>query len=363
MNRIFLRRIAVLMISALMASSSVFSQLSNVDFLRSAPADGVKFIEAYITPWANAFGAGLNGSWYNTAKPHKFGGFDVTMGVNVGIVPSSAESFDLSTLDLSANLSPKTGTAPTIAGPKTEGPVMTNSQSGVNLASFNSPAGTAWKYIPVPTLQVGIGLPLGTEVKVRYIPRLPIKDGDIMLWGVGLMHSIMQYIPGNALIPVDASIFAGYTKLNGNVPVSLQPKTVDGHMPNYTTYTLGTSFLDQNLSATVEALNVGAIVSVNLPVISFYGGLGYSKTSTIVEMTGNFPTPVLVTPAAAAPYAEYNDSGVKTGDDFPEIDIENFSGLRANIGFRLKMAVVTFHVDYTRAQYNVVSAGLGISFR
>jgi len=351
------------MVTVLLYASSAFSQLSNIDFLRSSPADGVKFIEAYVTPWADAFGAGLNGSWYNSAKPHKFGGFDVTMGINVGIVPSSAETFDISKLDLSSNLSPKTGNAPTIAGPADEGPVMTYSQSGVTLASFNSPAGTAWKYIPVPTLQVGIGLPLGTEVKVRFIPRLPVKDGDIMLWGVGLMHSIMQYVPGNKLLPVDVSIFAGYTKLNGNVPVNLQPATIDGHFPNYTTYSLATSFIDQNLSATIEALNVGAIASVNLPVISFYGGLGYSKTGTLVELTGNFPTPALVTPTGASPYAEYNDSGVKTGDDFPEIDIQNFSGLRANIGFRLKMAVVTFHADYTRAQYNVISTGLGISFR
>jgi len=54
---------------------------------------------------------------------------------------------------------------------------------------------------------------------------------------------------------------------------------------------------------------------------------------------------------------------VKEGPDFPEMNIENFSGLRVNIGFRIKMAVITFHADYTRAQYNVLSAGLGISFR
>ena len=57
------------------------------------------------------------------------------------------------------------------------------------------------------------------------------------------------------------------------------------------------------------------------------------------------------------------NAGVKKGSDFPNMDIKNFSGLRANIGFRLKLAVVTIHVDYTRAQYNVLSTGLGISFR
>jgi hypothetical protein len=45
------------------------------------------------------------------------------------------------------------------------------------------------------------------------------------------------------------------------------------------------------------------------------------------------------------------------------MDINNFSGLRANLGFRLKLGPVTFHADYTRAQYNVVTTGLGISIR
>jgi hypothetical protein len=313
-----------------------------------------------MTPWANAFGAGLNGSWYNTAKPHKFGGFDITTGLNVGIVPSSAGSFDLSSLGLSSNLTPLTGSAPTISGTNADGPEMTYSQSGITLATFNTPPGTTWKYMPVPTLQAGIGLPLGTELKVRFIPRVPIKEGDLMLWGVGLMHSIMQYIPGNKLIPVDASIFAGYTRLNGNVPINLQPEP--GIPENYSTINPATSFSDQNISATVEALNVSAIASLNLPVISFYGGLGYTKTRTLVELTGNYPTPLLAGPAGSQ-HAEYNDNGVKTGADFPIIDIKNFSGLRANIGFRIKLAVVTFHADYTRAQYNVVSAGLGVSFR
>jgi hypothetical protein len=361
MKRVTLKRIKVLLVSVILLSSAAFSQFENVDFLRTAPQDGAKFIEAYIAPWANAFGAGLNGSWYNTAKPHKFGGFDVTLGVNIGMVPASDKTFEISSLDLSPALA-GTGQASTIAGPKNNPQAMTYSVGGVELATFETPPGTEWKFIPVPTLQVGIGLPLGTELKGRFIPRLQIKGGDIMLWGVGLMHSITQYLPGDKLLPVDASIFAGFTRLNGNVPLDLQPAIVGGHNPNYTNYSLA-SFNDQNLSATIDALNVGAIASINLKVITFYGGLGYSKTKTLIELTGYYPTPTVVTPGVAAPYAEYNDTGVKTGSDFGEINIENFSGLRANIGFRIKLAVITFYADYTRSQYNVVSAGLGVSFR
>ncbi|HUX59057.1 MAG TPA: DUF6588 family protein [Bacteroidales bacterium] len=355
MNRLFKKRFGTLISALIFISTLSFSQFDNADFLRSAPADGVKFIEAYISPWTNAFGAGLNGGWYNTAKPHKLGGFDITTSFNMGFVPSSAGTFDISTLGLSSNLAPATGTVPTISGPKDGGLPMTYSVSGVDLASFTTPPGTNWKIIPVPTIQVGIGLPLGTELKVRYMPKLNIKDGDVSLCGVGLLHSIMQYIPGNKLLPLDVSLFAGYTKLTGNVPLSLQPE--DGYTNNISS---NISLNNQNLAVGVEALNISAIASLNLPVITFYGGIGYTKTKTLVELSGNFPTPRLNTSTGEA---EYNDQGVIPGADFPNMEIKNFSGVRANIGLRIKLAVITIHADYTRAQYNVISTGLGISFR
>jgi len=346
-----------------------YSQFDKLNFIKSSPADAVKYLEAYITPWANAFGAGLNGSWYNTAKPHKLGGFDITIGVNAGMVPTADQSMDLSKLGLSSGWNPKTGMVPTIAGAKTSSTALTLTQTvgatNVTLASFNAPPGVGLKYVPVPTAQIGLGLPLGTEIKGRFIPKISLGDHNISLWGIGIVHSIMQYIPGNELIPADVSIFAGYTKLTGNVALDLMPETLSGHAPNYTTtYNVSTSFNDQFVNATLTALNVSAIASLNLPVITFYGGLGYSKTSTSIKLKGLFPTPTIVQPPLPTlPYAEYNDSGVKKETDFPAVDIDSFSGLRANIGFRIKLAVITIHADYTRAQYNVFSTGLGISFR
>jgi len=347
------------MISLFLFSLASFSQFSNIDFLKSAPADGVKYMQAYISPWANAFGSGLSGGWYNTAKPHKLLGFDITIVASVCIVPTSAQTFDASKIGLSSSIT-GTGISPTVAGAKSDGPLMSYNVNGVTLASFHAPQGVDWRYIPVPTAQVGIGLPFGTEVKVRFVPKINIKDGNVSLWGVGLLHSLMQYLPGNKLLPFDVSLFGGYTKLQANVPLSLDPGTPQ----NYSTpYTAATSFNDQNMKVVVQAFNVSAIASLNLPVITFYGGLGYCKSQTTMDFTGYFPTPVLVTPTSGVPYSEYNNSGVKKGSDFPNLNIKNFSGLRANIGLRIKLAVVTIHVDYTKAQYNVLTTGLGISFR
>jgi hypothetical protein len=358
MNRQFIKRTGVLMIILCLFSLAAFSQFKDVDFLRTAPVDGVKYLEAYITPWANAFGAGLNGGWYNTAKPHKFGGFDITINASAGIVPTSAQTFDASKIGLSPSVT-GAGVSPTVAGPDKSGPPMSYKSSGVTLASFKAPKGANWRYIPVPSAQVGIGLPFGTELKVRFIPKIKIKDGDVALWGVGLLHNLTQYLPGDKVLPFDVSLFGGYTKLMANVPLGLDPDPSVAQ--TYTTVNPATAFDSQKMKINVEALNISAIASLNLPVITFYGGIGYTKTRTGMELSGNFPLPVLV--SAPVPHAEYNDSGVKKGSDFPKMDIKNFSGMRANIGFRIKLAIVTIHADYTRAQYNVLTTGLGFSFR
>jgi hypothetical protein len=344
------------MSSIIFISTVSFSQFDNVDFLQAGVKDGLTFTQAYLSPWVNAFGAGLNGNWYNTAKPHKFGGFDITTGFSVGFVPSSATTFDVTKIGLTTLSG--TGTASTVAGPDTEGPPLTASVGGVTLASFRTPPGTNWKLMPVPSLQAGVGLPFGTEIKGRFVPKISINGGDISMWGIGVMHSLMQYMPGNKLLPFDVSLFGGYTKLQGNVPIDLQPKA--GAPINYNTYNILTSFKDQKMKASVSALTVGLIGSLNLPVLTVYGGVGYSKTNTVVELLGNFPLPTVNT-SVSTTQGVYEDAGVER--HFDKLEFKNFSGLRANMGLRVKLAVITIHADYTRAQYNVVSTGLGISFR
>jgi hypothetical protein len=357
MKNLSFKKACLLGISMFLFSAQIFSQFKEVDFLHSAPADGVKYLQSYISPYANAFGAGLSGGWYNTAKPHKFGGFDITFSTSAGIVPTSAQTFDVTKIGLTTLSG--TGMAPTIAGPNEEGPQMTYREGGIALATFKAPKGADWKYVPVPTAQVGIGLPLGTELKVRFVPKIKIEGGDISLWGVGVLHSIMQYIPGNKVTPFDVSVFGGFTKLQGNVPLGLEPDPSVGPTA-YVNYNAATSFNNQILNVKVQSLNLSAIGSVDLKVITFYGGLGYCNSETKMLLSGNFPLP---SPIPYAPYTQYNDNGVKKGSDFPAIDIKNYSGLRANVGFRLKMAILTIHFDYTRAQYNVLTAGLGFSFR
>jgi hypothetical protein len=357
MTRQFNPRFLTTILSLFLTSYTVVAQIDNFDFLKAGVDDASKITAAYVTPWANAFGAAANGSWYNTAKPHKFGGFDITFGFNLGIAPSSDDTYDVSKIGLTNFTG--SGMAPTISGPNKSGPTLSSKPvSGIAPITFQTPPGADWGYLPVPSLQLGIGLPLGSELKLRFVPniKIPNSEAEISSWGIGLVHSLMQYIPGDKLLPFDVSLFGGYTKFTGSVPIDLQP----GVPQFYTAAYPPSAWYNQKFELIAQAWNASAIASLNLRIITFYGGLGYSSTSTDINMTGNFPMPTVNTALSSTAYV-YEDKGVVK--DFPPIGIKNFSGLRTNVGFRLKFAVVTFHADYTWAQYSVVSTGLGISFR
>jgi len=370
--KLFLKKklLLISLITSLLASPITRAQDFELDFLNGGVDDGITLLESYVTPWANAFGAAFNGGWYNTAKPHKLLGFDLTLMVNVGLVPSEYRTFDVQELSLqSLTLAdPGAGTmAQTIAGKRETGPAMELVQNvpgygDQTITSFNMPEGTGLTFIPLPMAQLGLGLPLGTDVTVRYLPNTPIRDVTIGMWGVGLKHSVMQYIPGDKLLPFDVSLFGAYSNLSVDLPVSLQPGS--GGIPQaYDSYA-PVDFAEQEMALDISAFNVSLIASTTLPVINIFGGVGYSKTLSTIEMAGNYPLP---TPNLGgtgydpATYPSlYQDDGVKT---IPSLEFENLSGLAANVGLRLKLGVITFHGAYTKANYNVVSGGIGISFR
>ncbi len=300
----------------------------------------------------------MNGGRYNTGKPHKLGGFDITLSVSTTLIPEDAKTFDLSELGLNNLTVSGNSIAPTIAGANDPGPTLSYVQNfpgygDIELASFESPPGINWAIIPLPMIKAGIGLPLGTELIGRFIPTIKVADGSFGLWGVGLKHSLVQYLPGSDLFPIDISLMGGYTKVSVGIPVSMEPENTDNM-----TYT-ESDFEDQKVNMDVSAYTFNLLISKKLPVVTFFGGVGYSGTSTSIAIDGNFALPSF-DPLISTTLPVYVDANVKT---IPSIDIESFSGVRLNAGMRLTLGVLTIHADYTKANYSVITAGLGISFR
>ena len=337
--------------------------------------DAGKLFEGYFTPAVNAFGANLNGGWYNTAKPHKLGGFDLTLTINTAFIPDVDQTFDLNDYNLYGQYNATESLVPTVAGETEDGTEITYNQTvGATeypVASFNSPQGAGLRFLPAPMIQVGIGLIKETEIIGRFLPTINFKHGDynVGLWGVGLKHSLKQWIPAINKIPFfNLSVQGGYTKFKSNAAIQLLPGDLTfGSTTVYDMTNGAYSWDDQNLSLVSKAFTANIIVSADLPIVTFYGGLGFATTKTNLAVTGYYPLPTIQDNPAEQHFLEPVVNASSVVQDPLDLEIKNSDGgttkPRYNIGVRLKLAVITIHVDYIYSKYSVVTGGLGISFR
>jgi hypothetical protein len=343
--------------AAFLNSNKCYSQIAELGrFMAAGAGDAQVLLQSYITPAVNGFGAALSGGWYNTAKTHKLGGFDLTFTANAAIIPKKYETFEIDDTQLSflKLADPGNKVSQTVAGADKEGPLLAYSYDEYAEPAFHMPGGLDSKYIPAPMVQAGIGLWKGTEVMVRYFPNIDISDNEFGLWGIGGKHDIKQWIPGLKILPVlQLSVMYGYTRLHTYIDMNIDKDAIGASsLPGEE----GNIWMDQYMKLIVQSQTANLLVAADLPVVCFYGSLGFVTTKTNLKFTGEFPMVDIVEGIPT----------VRAMADPVDIEIKNQDGgitkPRFNAGVRLKLAFVTLHVDYSWANYSVLTGGLGISF-
>ena len=288
-----------------------------------------KLLETYFTPMAESFGAGLNSGWYNTAKPHSLGGFDLTFTLNTVIIPNSAKKFNIVDAGGTTFTSSETE-ASTIFGSSEVTPMTYNMEGdlAIGQGDFEMPGGFKTPAIPLPMIQAGIGLIKNTAIDIRYMPMLNVGDNiNVNLFGVGVKHDLLQWIPGiGDAIPMSLSLQGGYTSLNSELKLE-----IDNAL--------------QKVSLKTKATTINLVASKKLLMMTGYIGLGYNSATTTFATDANF------------------DLGGIQFDEKIEVAFESNKNLRTNIGLRLNMTVVTIQADYTFAEYPTATLGLGVSLR
>jgi hypothetical protein len=316
------------------------------DFLKADAADAEVLIKAYLDPFAKSVSIGMSQGWYNTAKAHKLGGFDITATVNMMSIPDNELFYNVAKLNLQnirlAEESPdyqsvEVQNAPTVVGPK-RAPVFEAEFNGVT-QSFSGPKGLDIKsqfgrtIVPVPMIQLGLGLPKGTDIKFRFIPKRGLgEDASVGMFGIGIMHDVKQWIPGMKTLPFDLSGFAGYTRLKVTVDV---PEDDFAH--------------NGSGELAMDAFTLQGVISKKISVLTLYGGLGYNVASSRMVMLGSY---------------DIDQDGNFDSSEVDPVDIKfAASGPRITGGFRLKIAVITLHTDYTLQKYSSLTVGFGINVR
>ncbi len=366
------RNLSLLFILFLIPSIG-FTQVDQISkFMAGGVNDAEQLFEAYISPYANAIGADLSAGWYNTAKVHKPGGFDITVTANVAIIPESDQSFNLDDLDLTGIYTESI--APTAAGETNAGPTITYYQENpltgedVAIASFNTPKGSGLRYTPAPMLQASLGLFKGTEVMGRFTPELELGDaGTFSLWGVGLKHDVKQWIPGLKKFPVlHISVMGGYTSMSSSTGLSMLPEFYNDFASYIEPYNANI-YSGQEMAMNFTSYTGSILVSANLPVVCFYGGLGFSTSKAELNLNGLYPIASVEDEVSDPNFGQVVVKEEDALEDPFNMEIKNTDGSttnpRINVGARLKFAVITLHFDYTYANYSVATAGLGITFR
>jgi hypothetical protein len=293
--------------------------------------DGKALIEAYASPLATGLGAALNNGWYNTAKPHKLGGFDVTLIANLVIIPNTAKSFNISDYGGTTFMG---GNTSTILGNESGSEAIYLNPNTPEGLKVDMPDGLNIPIIPLPILQAGVGLIKGTELTVRYIPNTKIKHITTGLYGLGVKHDLLQWLPIVDKIPLDVSIQAGYTKLNSEVMLSTNQLQQ-----------LNSNEIAANLD--VHATTVNLLVSKKLLMFTPYLGVGYNSTKTTFNIDGN-----------------YNIAGVAIdAAELTKMEFESNNNFKANVGFRFNITALALQANYTFSEYPVATVGVGVSVR
>ena len=331
------------LIGILFFSVAGYSQ-SNVNELFAAGInDAEKFSDSYFGPVSEGAIYSLSNGWYNSADSKPLGGFEISIIGNMTSFRNKEDkkTFVLNTADyenlqfvdgstskpVSTALGDLEGIRVFVEGEV--GPITTREE-------FELPTGLASEninFIPSAFLQVSVGLVKGLEVKARFLPKINTEDVAVGLYGVGLQYDFSKLLPADKILPVALSAVAGYTHLNASYDFT-DSNIVDGS--------------DQQIEVDMNVLTVQAVASTKLPVINFYGAIGYVSGKSTTDVLGTYQV-------QSGPFQEtYVDPFSLT---------RKASGVSGTLGAKLKLGFFRLHADYSLAEFNNLTVGVNFGFR
>ncbi len=331
----------ILFASIFMYTGFVMAQSNINDLLAAGIDDAQRFTNDYLAPASEGIIYGISGSWYNTADAKPLGGFEISLIGNLTFFGNKDDKkefiLDTAEYDNIQFVNGSTAQPVSTALGDIEGVlVFVEDENGLFREEFELPSGLASEnlnFLPSGYIQASVGLIKGTEVKARFLPPINTSDAKVSFYGFGLQHDVTKHLPADKVLPVAISAVIGYTRFNGEYDFS-DTDIIAGE--------------NQRFEMGINSWTFQAVVSTKLPVINFYGGLGY--------LTGKSETDILGTYIVeGGPFqTTYTDPFSVSADA---------SGVVGNIGAKLKLGFFRISADYTLGEFNNLSFGLNFGFR
>lgn len=342
----------------LIVFSVQFSHAQELEsILLAASGDAERLTQAYIEPVLKGVVYSMNDGWYTTGKTHKLLGFDITLGANLALVPNKDKSFVFRPSDYSFLTTQSGGDqeVSTVMGDNSDGTIfdvrIPVGDGTFKVAQFEMPGGIGddlpLQAVPAPIVQVGLGLPTKTDIKLRFLPNIGADDKvKNLVLGVGLQHDLSQYIPAMEESPfsLSALLAYGYTKVTYEIN--------DEDALDDVTVTNGEALFKLN------TLSVQAIGSVNLVFVDFFGSLGFGRGGSQLAMNGDYTLSYQLEDGAG------NDLGTVSETLTDPLNFKvNVNSVRMSVGTRFNIGVFKIFGSYTLQEYSNISAGIAVSVR
>ncbi|HET8809320.1 MAG TPA: DUF6588 family protein [Flavobacteriaceae bacterium] len=318
---------------------------NGIDQLLAAGIEDAKqFSDSYFSPAAEGVMFGLSNGWYSTAEGKNLGDVEISIIGNASFVKDEHKSFTLNVDDYTylrfQDPSQQFGEVATALGENDpeitmiiefENELGMTEEIEITLPQGIGSAGV--NILPTAYLQVGVGVFKGTEVKLRYLPKIDQDGVNLQLYGGGIQHELTSWIPGAKNLPFAIGVLVGYTHLEASYDLE-DNSTVQGD--------------NQRIETKVNSLVATAIVSTKLPIVNFYGGLGYISGNSQSDLLGTYRVQagILGTQTVVDPYSVENKA----------------NGFKATIGARLKLGFFRLHADYSFQKFNNASVGISFGF-
>jgi hypothetical protein len=333
----------ILFTLVLLTTITTVSAQQNLDeLLASGVEDAQTFTQQYITPGAEGLLWNTTSGWMQGAKVKKVLGFEFSVMGSATLIKDEQKSFtfnnsDYNNLELqNGNTSQEVATAFGENNPDVLVVTTVENEFGfeeeVEIVLPQGLGSENISFLPTAFLQARLGVFKATEVKVRYFPKIEYEDIKTGLVGIAVQHEISQWFPGSDVLPIRVSALVSYTNTSGEYDFT-DEGVIEGE--------------NQRFELTHNSYTVEAQVSTKLPIINFYGGLGYVTGTSEFDILGTY---------------RFRDATPIFGGEESITDpfsIENdISGVRATLGLKLNLGFFGLHADYNIADYNTVSAGV-----
>ena len=183
----------IMFAAVLLCTGKATAQAQELQQIGHLIDDALIFSDKYITPATDAAVYQSVSGWITSPKKTKLWEATIALHVNAFLTPQSDRTFTIHNSDLSFfQLEEGTSaTVPTAVGNKHQ--VFLHGQLGESDVRLETPQGINMKTVAYPYLQGSLGLPLGTELVIKYSPQVNLKKSNYQVYGFGLKHNISQY--------------------------------------------------------------------------------------------------------------------------------------------------------------------------